>query len=177
MPIVRIMSRRPRILSEHDRDTWRAYTRQVAALPGRAAAEPTVQNDMPKQASRPPATTPRTPRTPVLVVGERGLGLDDSSWRALSNGRMVAARRLDLHGRTANAAFAELHAFLIRASGDRLRCVEIITGRGTGETGGVLRRELPHWLNRADLRPLIIAAQHPQPGNLGAVRILLRRRP
>ena len=111
-----------------------------------------------------------------LVVGDRGLGVDDGSWRALSNGRMAPARRLDLHGRTADAALAELHAFLVRASAERLRCVEVITGRGVGENGGVLRRELPHWLNRADLRPLIVAAQHPQPGNLGAVRILLRRK-
>ena len=71
---------------------------------------------------------------------------------------------------------AALHAFLIQASAERLRCVEVITGRGSGEQGGVLRRELPHWLNRAELRPLIVAAQHPQPGNVGAVRILLRRR-
>ena len=111
-----------------------------------------------------------------LVVGDRGLGLDDSSWRALSNGRLQPARRLDLHGRTAEAALAALHAFLIQASAERLRCVEVITGRGSGEQGGVLRRELPHWLNRAEQRPLKVAAQHPHPGNVGAVRLLLRRR-
>ncbi len=163
------MSRRPRALSDQDREAWNSFIRHVEPLGENAAAE-----TAPKvSAIRPPVAAPR--RTPDLVVGERGLGLDDRSWRALSNGRLTPARRLDLHGRTANAAFAELHAFLTRASAERLRCVEVITGRGSGDAGGVLRRELPHWLNRADLRPLIIAAQHPQPGNTGAVRILLRR--
>ncbi len=169
------MSRRGRILSDQDLDAWNSFSRHVAPLHGRpATADAAVKDTGPGSL---PARAPRSPwtRTPDLVVGERGLGLDDSSWRALSSGRMTPARRLDLHGRTADAAFAELHAFLVRASAERLRCVEIITGRGAGESGGVLRRELPHWLNRTDLRPLIIAAQHPQPGNLGAVRILLRR--
>ncbi len=64
----------------------------------------------------------------------------------------------------------------MRASAERLRGVEVITGRGAGETGGTLRRELPHWLNRPELRALILAVAHPGRGNVGAVRILLRRR-
>jgi DNA-nicking Smr family endonuclease len=176
------MSRRPRILSEHDRDAWQSYIRHVKPLrDGLPPAPPPVSIDpTPSKPAQPVLASPvkrAGPAAVELVVGDRGLGLDNTSWRALSNGRLAPARRLDLHGHTANAAFAELHAFIVRASADRLRCVEIITGRGAGETGGVLRRELPHWLNRADLRPLIIAAQHPHPANQGAVRLLLRKRP
>jgi len=40
---------------------------------------------------------------------------------------------------------------------------------------GVLRRELPLWLNLPELRPLVLAAAHPHPGNEGAVRVLVRR--
>ncbi len=84
-------------------------------------------------------------------------------------------RTLDLHGRTAQRAFHALHAFLHAAHADHVRCVEIITGRGSGETGGVLRRELPLWLNLPALRPLVLAASHPHAANPGAVRLLLRR--
>jgi DNA-nicking Smr family endonuclease len=56
-----------------------------------------------------------------------------------------------------------------------VRVVEIITGRGAGEGGGVLRRELPMWLNLPDLRPLVLAASHPHQANTGSVRLLLRR--
>jgi DNA-nicking Smr family endonuclease len=51
----------------------------------------------------------------------------------------------------------------------------VITGRGSGETGGVIRRELPLWLNLPQLRPLVLAVTHPHAANVGAVRLLLRR--
>ena len=43
----------------------------------------------------------------------------------------------------------------------------MITGRGSGETGGVIRRELPLWLNLPALRPLVLAAAHPHAANPG----------
>ena len=48
--------------------------------------------------------------------------------------------------------------------------VEVVTGQG-----GVLRRELPLWLNLPELRGLVLAAAHPHATNPGAVRLLLRR--
>ena len=42
--------------------------------------------------------------------------------------------------------------------------------------GGVLRRELPHWLNAPDLRRILLAAAHPHAANTGAVHLMLRRR-
>ena len=71
---------------------------------------------------------------------------------------------------------AALHGFLLRAQAEHLRCVEIITGVGSGQEGGILRRELPLWLSRQDLHHLVLAAVHPHPGNPGSVRVLLRRR-
>jgi DNA-nicking Smr family endonuclease len=87
---------------------------------------------------------------------------------------------LDLHGKTAQAAYHALDRFLHAAYADHVRCVEIITGRGSGETGGVIRRELPLWLNLPALRPLVLAAVHPgrvasRTTNEGATRLLLRR--
>ncbi|WP_269530351.1 hypothetical protein [Asaia astilbis] len=40
----------------------------------------------------------------------------------------------------------------------------------------MIRQELPHWLDRGDLRPLILAVVHTHKKNKGAVRILLRAR-
>jgi DNA-nicking Smr family endonuclease len=80
---------------------------------------------------------------------------------------------------TAQAAFHALTTFLHAAHADHVRCVEIVTGRGSGsgkgEGTGVLRREFPHWLNRPDIRPLVLGAAHPHAANPGAVRLLLRR--
>jgi len=77
---------------------------------------------------------------------------------------------LDLHGHTAQRAFHSLAAFLRAASADGARCVEVVTGQG-----GVLRREVPLWLNLPELRGLVLAAAHPHAANPGSVRLLLRR--
>ena len=170
-----------RTLSENDLDAWAAYASHVAMLPGRAAP-----------ALRPPPPTPRPPSVPTSLlnvipapkrpaarsyvsVGEQPAGVDNSVWGRLRTGKLPVTRTLDLHGRTAQAAFHALEHFLHRAHADRVRCVEVITGRGTGETGGVIRRELPLWLNLPPLRPMVLAVTHPHPGNLGAVRLLLRK--
>jgi len=54
--------------------------------------------------------------------------------------------------------------------------VAVITGRGSSPEGGVLRRELPHWLNAPDIRRMLLAAAHPHAANTGAVHLMLRRR-
>jgi DNA-nicking Smr family endonuclease len=88
---------------------------------------------------------------------------------------MRAERTLDMHGKTVQAAYHALEKFLHAAHADHIRCVEVITGRGSGETGGAIRRELPHWLSHPSLRPLVLAAAHPHARNDGSTRLLLRR--
>ncbi len=176
----------PRRLSDPERLLWEAVSRQIQPLKGRKPPIPksavAVKPAEPPTAPRPPPPAPpRKPPHPAMParmveIGSRQPGLDDTSWRTLSNGRLRVQRTLDLHGRTAQTAFSALHGFLLRAQAEQLRCVEIITGVGSGQEGGVLRRELPFWLSRQDLRHLVLAAVHPHPGNQGAVRVLLRRR-
>ena len=89
--------------------------------------------------------------------------------------RGKAANRVVETNMFAERAFRALRVFLRAAHADGVRCVEIVTGRGSGEAGGVLRRELPHWLNLPELRPMVLAAAYPHAANPGAVRVLLRR--
>ena len=53
-----------------------------------------------------------------------------------------------------------------------------ITGKGGREGTGVIRAQVPRWLNEPRLRPLILAFEYAQPkdGGMGALYILLRRR-
>ncbi len=111
---------------------------------------------------------------PVEVGGQPG-GVDNRTWARLRTGKLPPARTLDLHGRTAQHAFHALQTFLQKARTDRVRVVEVITGRGSGEGGGVIRRELPLWLNLPPLRPMVLAVVHPHAANVGSVRVLLRR--
>ncbi len=66
--------------------------------------------------------------------------------------------------------------FVRACAAEGLRCIAIVTGRGSSPEGGILRRELPHWLNAPDMRPLLLGAAHPHAANAGAVHLLLRRR-
>ncbi len=172
---------RRKAIDPADRELWVRFVRDIAPLPGHARPQDPVPPEPAAAAAAAPARpAPRLtpggrPVAAPVVVGERSAGLDVRRWRALGSGRIRAERRLDLHGHTADAARAALERFLLRAAVEGVRCVEIITGRGSGETGGVIRRELPFWLDQPALRALVLAARHPHPANTGAILLLLRR--
>ena len=111
-----------------------------------------------------------------MQIGHVAGGLDARRLRDLRRGKQRPERRLDLHGKRAQEAHHAVRAFLHGAFLDGLRCVEVVTGKGPAPEGGVLRRELPHWINAPDLRPLLLGAIHAPTANTGAVYLLLRRR-
>ncbi len=168
----------PEPVTTDDSAVWRRFAASVRPL-GAAARLPVTP---PSPAPRPPIEKREAPRQhphtklAPLSIGEPPAGLDRASWRRLAGGRNRPARRLDLHGLTAAQALAALEAFLAASSEAGERIVEVVTGRGSGAEGGVIRRELIHWLNRPSLRPLLLGASHPHPANQGAVLLLLRRR-
>ena len=168
---------RRRSLTDLDRAHWAAYARSITPLPG---------HRLPPEEPAPPASTP-SPHTPPLSspgpprarltplsLGIQPPGVDNASYQRFRTGKLGPSRTLDLHGQTVQRAFHSLQDFVRRAHADHQRCIEIITGRGA-QGQGVLRREVPIWLNMSDLRPLILAISHPHAANEGAVRLLLRR--
>lgn len=91
--------------------------------------------------------------------------------------KRVAARPeavLDLHGLTQDSAHARVKAFIIHSASEELRTLLIITGKGSG----VLRKNLPKWLDAPQLRPFILAVTYanPKEGGEGALRVLLKKR-
>lgn len=175
----------PRRLSERERAEWLSFAQAIGAkplavaealalaalAPAPAAAAPPSGKSVVLPAARPMVPAP----PPEISVGSAAAGLDGASWEKLRRGRMRPQRTLDLHGRTAQAAFAAFERFIAEARADGIRCVEVVTGRGAGE-GGVLKRELPHWINLPQIRGGVLAAAHPHRANVGAVILLLRRR-
>ena len=171
---------RRRLLSDDDRAVWVIYVQQLRPLPG--VTLPPVPLGESRNAGLPIITSvPLQPPPPrvrsrlgPLNIGTHPPGVDRGTWDRFRTGKLSASRTLDLHGRTAARAFDALRYFLAASHAERLRCIEIITGRGAGE-GGVIRREFPLWLNLPELRPLVLAAAHPHAANPGSVRLLLRR--
>jgi DNA-nicking Smr family endonuclease len=176
------MPPRARRLSEADQALWAAYAQQLAPLRARPSKKPPAP--VPQAAPAPPpqprpTPTPKSPKPRAtaaqLSVGTQPGGIDKATWNRFRSGKLVTTRTLDLHGMTAQRAFHALVAFLRTAHAEQARCVEVVTGRGSGETGGVIRREFPHWLNLPEIRPLILGATHPHALNTGSVRLILRR--
>ncbi|NVN37610.1 Smr/MutS family protein [Komagataeibacter swingsii] len=195
---------RQRRLNEEEQALWAAFAQGIAPLRTARQAKPVALPPDPPALSPNATAKPGISRAAIMQqltsggvhavhgtashsltvqkgkggafeIGVRRPGLDDTSWRGLVSGKLRPARRLDLHGQVAQTAFHRLHGFLIQAHADNVRCVEIITGLGSGHHGGILRRELPFWLGRGDLGRLILAVVHPHAANQGAVRVLLRR--
>lgn len=130
-------------------------------------------------AVKPPATEP-----PQLSV-DAPAGIDRNTHDRFRRGEMEIESKLDLHGRTLDAAFADVKSFIAANYRAGRRCVLIITGKGRQkpdadifEQRGGLRRSLPDWLNHADLRPKILAFAPAQPrhGGDGAYYVLLKRK-
>jgi DNA-nicking Smr family endonuclease len=176
------MSRR-RSLSDDERALWDTVTRAVAPLRKRKmrnreepiVAAPTA--DLPAKPARSmkmvPAPAAKTP--PLAPLGRR--------MRAkLARGSEAIDDRIDLHGMTQADAHAALAHFLRRAQARGARVVLVITGKGAGgemySERGVLKRQVPHWLEGSALRPLVIGFESAGPGHGGAGALYVRlRRP
>ena len=157
-------------------------TPPVKAAP---AAPPTFEAllDAPVAAVK-PAVRARVKRPVAAVPGN----LDPHDAKSIRRGRVTIDARIDLHGMTQTRAHETLVRFLQRSAAQRHRCVLVITGKGGRRTEdedpyanfgtGVLRVQLPHWLEAPEVAPLVISSgpAAPQHGGDGARYVMLRRK-
>ena len=101
----------------------------------------------------------------------------DALIRRVEADNAASIARLDLHGHRQDEARQELAHFLAEAQAAGKRCVLVITGKGEGREGGVLRQSLAGWLNQAPNRARLVAftAAQPKHGGHGAFYLLLKR--
>lgn len=98
----------------------------------------------------------------------------------LKKGKIRPEVEIDLHGFTQEKANSYLKDKLTEFHKKNIRCVLVITGKKIGKNGaeGVLRREVPKWLNISPLRQMIIMTSWAQnkDGGDGALYVLLKKR-
>ncbi len=179
--------RRKRALSEEERALWERVAKEIKPLRKKprsakpeaasveaettAAAKPeTLPKSLPP-ATIPLATKPIAPPLAPLARRERS---------QLSRGRKEIDARLDLHGMTQTRAHRALLGFLQRAHSDGLTFVLVITGKGRAGADperGVLRRQVPQWLNLPEFRSLVVGFEeaHIGHGGEGALYVRIRR--
>jgi DNA-nicking Smr family endonuclease len=183
--------RRKRALSEEEHALWESVAKQIKPLrkKSRAAKTQIVAPDVETPAAAKPAAPPRLsssariprapkPDTPPAPPPLAPLGRRERS--QLSRGRKEIDARLDLHGMTQARAHRALSGFLQRAHGDGLTFVLIITGKGkmgSESERGVLRRQVPQWLNLPEFRSLVVGFEeaHIGHGGEGALYVRIRR--
>jgi DNA-nicking Smr family endonuclease len=117
---------------------------------------------------------------------------DRKKAKKIRAGHIEIEARIDLHGMRQDEAHAALRAFLFRTQARGLRWVLVITGKGVkldddhdrpfdmtrNRDRGVLKRNVPRWLEEPDLRHLIVSytsAAIPHGGD-GALYVHLRKR-
>jgi len=174
---------RERSLGLDEAELFRASLRDAKPLRRRKekpreepAAPPPSPPPPPKRDAPRPPLSPATP-LPPLAHGSAP-GLDKRTHERFRKGEMEIDATLDLHGMTQDAAHAVLLRFVGRAAESGLRCVLIVTGKGGREGTGILRAQVPRWLNEAALRPYLLAIHRARPrhGGEGALYVLLKRK-
>jgi len=188
IPELPAASRRRRALSEEERALWDSVAKQIKPLRKKPrAAQPldtssVAETPLAAKPTAPPkplpsAKTPRAPKPeapPLAPLGRRERS-------QLSRGRKQIDARLDLHGMTQTRAHRALSGFLQRAHSEGLTFVLVITGKGkiTGPDSerGVLRRQVPQWLNLPEFRALVVGFEeaHIGHGGEGALYVRIRR--
>lgn len=184
--------------TKEERALWRQIVRDATPLHPeryRGPEAPDTRMSEQSQAAEKPAESPKCGKpkpgaTPAKAAAEskpRPKTLDEGHMADMDRrtadrfrrGRLPIEARLDLHGMTRAAAHDSLDRFIAHSAARGLRCVLVITGKGTfSNEGGVLRREMPRWLNLAGTREKILAFTSAQRhhGGGGAFYLLLRRR-
>ena len=98
----------------------------------------------------------------------------------VARGKETIDGRLDLHGLTQSQAHAALLRFLRTASLQDAGLVLVITGKGRqgNDERGVLKRQVPQWLNLPEFRSLVIGFEdaHIAHGGEGALYVRVRRK-
>ncbi len=190
---------------EDDHHIWRLAAETIEPLKRRKprfhpAAEAAKSAPVKKAPAAPPS--PKTARPDALSIAPPPVAkaaqrqapelstFDRNSARKIRIGRVEIEARVDLHGMHQHEAHAALRSFLARCQSRGLRFVLVITGKGKttsseasdarsddlGRERGVLKRNVPRWLEEPDVRSIVVsyttaAIQH---GGEGALYVHLR---
>ncbi|WP_116132854.1 Smr/MutS family protein [Tropicimonas sp. IMCC34043] len=203
----------PPRLSEDDLAIWRRVAGTANPIKPEARALSTEQTPLQTQSTIEMPSRDAPPRTPdplriaPFSLGEavrydhskghdilptlearlaaQPLRMDRKTFQRMKRGKLSPERTLDLHGMTLAQAHPALIRFILRAHGERLRLVAVVTGKGKlrDDDGpiptprGVLRHHVPGWLQAPPLGGVVLQLTdaHQSHGGGGAYYVYLRR--
>lgn len=169
---------------------WEYVAKEVSPL--RASKRRKVDKEDAISADEPSPTVPstssdrvlNTPSTPprafygTLLAGD-AKEVNRAMAKQIKSGKYPVDMKLDLHGMTQHQAHLALVNAVENAYAQGKRCLLVITGKGKfSQGGGVLKRQLPSWLNQANLRPYILMINEATQadGGSGAFYVMIRKK-
>lgn len=199
------MSRKkPRSLNAEEKALWEKVIEKAVPLHPHPP-RPVEAVESAKTPHKPKIARPK-PSLPRFRVGEKAQGpvpghdlaapiaaqlaarlvaMDQKAYGRMKKGRLAPEARIDLHGMTIAEAHPALLSFIMESAAEGRRLVLVITGKGKSRPDegpmpvrhGVLRHQVPHWLNTQPLKPLVlqISEAHLKHGGQGAYYVYLRR--
>jgi DNA-nicking Smr family endonuclease len=175
---------RRRVLSSEERALWATFTKTIepmhsSPLPsGEVGAGDAPPEKVQSGKSRAPLSEREKERKgvpappPLAPLGRR-------MRTRVARGKETIDARIDLHGLTQAQAHSALLHFLRNAQARDARLVLVITGKGgRGDSErGVLRRQVPHWLELAEFRTYVVGYEDAgvRHGGEGALYVRVRR--
>ncbi len=175
-------------LNDEDLELWYYVSQSVEPLPGKEAITPPII----KQTENSPKETvsiedleklvaqtqkPNKSKTKYDYIKHGTMsGVDKSTAKRLTGGKFHVEAQLDLHGKTQDEALHLLRNFINNSHSSGKRNVLVITGKGN-KNDGILKNQVPRWLNNTGLRERIIMFSYAKPrhGGDGALYILLKK--
>jgi DNA-nicking Smr family endonuclease len=105
-------------------------------------------------------------------------GIDRNTDKKLKKGKMPIDSRLDLHGLTKVEAYETLKSFIERNYLEGKRNLLIVTGKGSREGTGIIKKSFPIWIQEQVIIQYVLQFYPAQPkdGGDGAFYVLLRRK-
>ena len=118
-------------------------------------------------------------------VAGRKISMDRKAYARLMRGKLRPEGKIDLHGMTLERAHPVLTRFILSAQRQGKRLVLVVTGKGKQRDDGgpipvrigVLRHQVPQWLNNPPLSLAIlqITQAHVRHGGGGAYYVYLKK--
>lgn len=157
-------------MTHGDDDSWHEEVKSIKPLKGRkkiVTSEIVVKKPV-----------IRTRAVPVYEVEQKTTAspLPQKRVKQLRQQKIPVESTLDLHGMTLDKAYSVVKSFIATAHKNQLRCIEIITGKGSVDRGtGHLKRHFPMWLQEAGIKNMILHLEENPNSRGGSYLILLRR--
>ncbi len=167
--------------TDEDEKLWNFVTKGVQKYrkANKPAQQPKLSSGFVKEQKNQHVTSPfpDMPCPPVQKVAQEAQ-LNRRDTERLRKGKIEIQARLDLHGMRQDQAIMALERFIFEAVQKKLRCLLIITGKGSLSSPGILRENLPEWLRRDSLRSYVLkwTQAHQKDGGTGAFYVYLKRK-